>query len=100
MKKTYSYKVRAIDAEGDWSRYSLVDSTTTYRYYVCGDANRDGNVNIGDAVHLINYVFRNGAAPDPIEAGDAGCNDTTDLSDAIYIINFAFRNGPAPCCPD
>ena len=30
----------------------------------CGDSNGDGDINVGDAVYLINYVFKGGPAPD------------------------------------
>jgi hypothetical protein len=33
--------------------------------YVCGDANSDGSLNIGDAVFMINFVFKGGPAPEP-----------------------------------
>lgn len=69
--------------------------------FVCGDANSDDLANVGDAVFLINFVFKNGPAPDPIEAGDANCDDLTNVGDAVYLINFVFKTGPAPCaaCP-
>ena len=69
--------------------------------YICGDANSDNLANVGDAVYLINYVFKGGPAPDPIEAGDANCDENANVGDAVYLINFVFKNGPAPCasCP-
>jgi len=33
--------------------------------YVCGDANSDGSLNVGDAVFMINHVFKGGPAPEP-----------------------------------
>ena len=67
--------------------------------YLCGDANGDGVVNLADAVFLINYVFKGGAAPDPLEAGDANCDDAVNLADAVHLINYIFKDGPEPCCP-
>jgi len=67
--------------------------------YVCGDANGDGSVNVGDAVYIINYVFRGGPAPVPFGAGDANCDGSVNVGDAVYIINYVFRGGPVPCCP-
>jgi len=32
--------------------------------YVCGDANGDGQLNVGDAVFMISYIFKGGLAPD------------------------------------
>jgi hypothetical protein len=67
--------------------------------YICGDANGDEQVNIGDAVFLINHIFNGGAGPDPIEAGDANCDQEGNVGDVVYLINYVFRSGPEPCCP-
>jgi hypothetical protein len=69
---------------------------------VCGDANSDGQANVGDAVYLINFVFKGGPAPNPLCKGDANDDDGTNVGDAVYLINFVFKGGPAPvpgCCP-
>ena len=65
--------------------------------YICGDANGDGNVDVGDAVFIINTVFKGGPEPEPIESGDANDDGNTDVGDAVYIINMVFKGGPAPC---
>jgi hypothetical protein len=69
---------------------------------VCGDANGDANVNVGDAVFLINYVFKSGPAPVPRCAGNANGDANVNVGDAVYLINYVFKGGPAPdhgCCP-
>ena len=66
---------------------------------ICGDANGDRAVNIGDAVYVINYIFKGGKNPVPIEAGDANCDHAVNVGDAVYVVNFIFKGGPAPCCP-
>jgi hypothetical protein len=100
---TYHYKVRAKDAEDQWSKFSPVDGITVYALptYVCGDANGDEAVNVSDAVAIINYVFVYGAAPDPFEAGDANCDGLVNVSDAVGIINYIFiDDANAPCDTD
>ena len=70
--------------------------------YVCGDANHDGSRNVGDAVFLISYVFKGGAAPHPVCAGDANGDGGTNVGDAVYMINYVFKGGLPPteaCCP-
>jgi hypothetical protein len=67
--------------------------------YICGDANNDQLVNIGDAVHLSYYIFKDGPAPIPEEAGNANCDDSVNIGDAVYLLNFIFKHGPPPCCP-
>ncbi len=67
--------------------------------YICGDANFDDDVNVADAVFLINYIFNGGPAPNLIEAGDANCDFSTNVADAVYLVNYVFKGGPEPCCP-
>jgi len=67
--------------------------------YMCGDANGDEAINVADAVYLINFVFKGGAAPDPMESGDANCDGDINVADGVYIINYVFKGGAEPCCP-
>jgi len=66
--------------------------------YLPGDANGDWAINVADAVYLINYVFKGGPPPDPIEAGDANCDGNPDIGDAVFLINYIFKGGLAPGC--
>ncbi len=68
-------------------------------FYQCGDANRDGIVTVNDVVYLINYLFRNGPPPDPLEAGDANCDGSANSGDIVCLLNYLFQNGLPPCCP-
>jgi hypothetical protein len=63
------------------------------------DPSGDGSLSPGDIIFLINYLFRGGSAPDPLEAGDATCDGEVGAADVAYLINYFFRNGPPPCCP-
>ncbi|MEZ5358186.1 MAG: GEVED domain-containing protein [Candidatus Zixiibacteriota bacterium] len=67
--------------------------------YVCGDANNDRAFGLGDAVFLINYIFKGGAPPPNMAAGDPNCDGRVNIGDAVYMIDYIFRGGPAPCCP-
>ncbi|MEE9442471.1 MAG: M28 family peptidase [candidate division Zixibacteria bacterium] len=65
--------------------------------YVSGDANGDGGVDVGDAVYIVNHVFKGGPAPEPLIAGDANCDGSVNVGDAVYLINHVFKGGPGPC---
>jgi photosystem II stability/assembly factor-like uncharacterized protein len=70
--------------------------------YICGDANGDGQVNVGDAVYLIAYVFKGGPPPDPECLGDANGDGQVNVGDAVYLIAYVFKGGDPPvdgCCP-
>ncbi len=63
-----------------------------------GDANNDDQINVGDAVYLINYIFRSGPGPIPypVCSGDANGDCTSNVGDAVYLINYVFKGGPPP----
>jgi hypothetical protein len=63
-----------------------------------GDANGDGIVNLSDTIYLLNYLFKGGSSPDPLEAGDANCDGSINLADVIFLLNFLFKEGPLPGC--
>jgi hypothetical protein len=68
------------------------------RTYLAGDANADGVVDIGDVVHIGNYLYKSGPPPDPSEAGDTNCDRIIDIGDVVSLINYLFKGGPAPGC--
>jgi hypothetical protein len=63
-----------------------------------GDANGDWVVDVGDAVYLINYLYKSSSAPSPLQAGDANCDGNIDVGDVVYLINYLFKGGSAPSC--
>lgn len=63
-----------------------------------GDSNADETIDLGDAIYILNYLFKGGPDPCPMEAGDANSNGAVDLGDAIYVLNYLFKGGPAPAC--
>jgi len=88
-----SVKVKdSYDMESAWS------DAASIKVVARGNANADSLINVGDAVYMINYVFRDGAPPDPVEAGNANCDEWTNVGDAVYLINYVFKEGPPPGC--
>lgn len=63
---------------------------------ICGDANGDGVVSIGDIVFQIDYLYNGGLTPDPLSAGDANGDSSVDISDAEYLKDFLFGSGSPP----
>ncbi len=78
------------DADGD----GLGDACD----YICGNADGDNSISIGDAVKIVTFIFKGGDAPDPIESGDANGDWSCNVGDAVHLITYIFKGGPAPRC--
>ena len=66
--------------------------------FVRGDANGDGNVNISDAVAILNHLYLGGPA-ECLEAMDADRSRRVDISDPIVLIRRLILGGRAPQPP-
>jgi hypothetical protein len=89
--------------QGDLVHVTLPNETSGIDFdlsslFIRGDASGDGVIDVSDVVYLINYLFINGPAPDPLEAGDADGNAVIDITDVVYLINYLFIGGPPPGC--
>jgi hypothetical protein len=87
-----SFSATDVCGETNTSRVRILVGSTS-----CGDCVSDSSIDVGDVVYLINYLFRDGAAPDPVCRGDVNCDGVTDVGDAVLLINYLYRNGTAPC---
>lgn len=71
-------------------------------HFICGDVNDDALIDVGDAIYVLNYLYKGGPAPqcDPITAcGDVNLDDLVDVGDAIYLLNYLYKGGPPPGNP-
>ena len=69
------------------------------------DTNGNGDLELADAVKLLNFLFLGGPAPDCRDAADSDDSGDLGLSDAVRHLNFLFLGGLAPpgsdgCHPD
>jgi len=94
----YFMTATVTDAEG---RSDMKTSMSLHRCQSVsdpGDFNDDGTVNVGDALYLIEYIYKDG--PEPVGGpgrADANCDDNIDLNDIIFIIKYVLAEGDAPC---
>lgn len=80
----------------------LIETIGPCESYICGDADGNSSIGIGDAVFIVDYVFRSGPSSVPVCAGDANGDGHVNIGDAVHIVRYIFSNGPPPeqdCCP-
>ncbi len=94
----FYWRVNAFDQAGNESGFSDAANFEFVRY-ICGDADGDLNVIVSDAVFIVNYIFKGGPAPMPLESADVNLDGMINVGDAVYIINYIFKGGPPPCEP-
>jgi hypothetical protein len=96
-----NYPVDHYAEHWDLVTYNLYGDPSLVRegisQFTRGDCNDDGIVDASDVVFLINYLFQEGPAPDPLEAGDANSDSVVGPADVVYLINYLFKQGPPPC---
>jgi hypothetical protein len=93
----YYYKAKAKDAQGQESPWSQRIRVAVGLNFVRGDANADGSIAIGDVVCLVNYLFKHGSVPVPLDSGDANFDGKVNLADVVYLVSYLFKHGPVPC---
>jgi hypothetical protein len=94
----YYWRTKAKDEAGHESAWQKRPFQFTAIHFIVGDATGDGVIDVADVMSLINYLFIEGSAPDPLEAGDANCDGAVDIADVMYLINYLFIEGPPPDC--
>jgi len=90
----------ALDAQG-------TETTTVFVVFgpfggvefVRGDANRDGLLNVADAVFTLSFLFTGGLGPECEDACDSDDGGTIELTDAVYFLLHLFLGGPPPPMP-
>jgi len=94
----YFITATATDASG---RTGMKTSMSLYRCgtaVVPGDYNDDGMTNVGDALYLIDFIYKGGTTPvGGAGRADANCDNQIDISDVIFIIKYVLSEGEAPC---
>ncbi len=64
--------------------WRIVAGGISIQPFAAGDVNKDGKVNLGDIVLLVNFIFKGGLAPDPHWLGDVKADGSINLEDLIF----------------
>ena len=91
----YYVKVKAKDTH---NRETAWSDSSSIAIFTRGDCNGDAVIELGDVVYLIDYMYKDGSAPLPLNAGDVNCDGVVELGDVVYLITYLYKAGPAPTC--
>nr|MBN2276383.1 agmatine deiminase family protein [candidate division Zixibacteria bacterium] len=84
---------------GDFCRADTLSFiVAAYNVFICGDADGSGAINILDVTFLINYLYKDGPSPSPVEAADVNKSGAVNILDVTYLINYLYKDGPEPDC--
>ncbi len=64
--------------------------------FLRGDVNGDGNLNVGDAINLLQFAFAGERRPECLDAADANDDGRVNLADTLTILAYLFaESGPS-----
>ncbi len=91
--ETYDYHVTGSQSNGFMFDYI---GKVNIQGHIAGDVNLDNVCDVLDVIYVINYKFKNGPAPLPVEmAGDVDGSGMINILDILYYIKFLYKDGPA-----
>lgn len=67
--------------------------------FLRGDSNNDGEVNMSDGIHTLDWLFRGGSIPVCLDAADANGTRDVNIADPVYLFQALFIGGPPPPFP-
>lgn len=89
--------VRVRNPDGRISRaasFTLLEPA----HFIRGDANRDGRVEVGDALRILLALYRGQELGCP-DAGDFDDDEVIEMGDGIGVLEYLFRGGRPPRPP-
>jgi hypothetical protein len=98
---TYYFTLACADSDNPQHRDTIAVSLRVVDQPVippvCADADGSHQIDIADAVFLVNYIFASGPAPNPPALGDTDCDGALDIADVVRLIAYIFGGAPSPC---
>ena len=67
--------------------------------FLRGDCTDDGEVNLSDAVCILEGLFAGGPGPGCLAAANVNTDSAVNIADATYLLNHLFVGGAAPAAP-
>ncbi len=79
--------------------YEIEVSPPAVPAFLRGDGSGDGNLDLTDAVCVLDWLFGGAAKPGCLAALDTNGDGQVDIADPLWLLNYLFAGGPAPVEP-
>lgn len=66
--------------------------------YICGDLDGDSTVGTNDMLDLHDYLFYEGATPEPLIAANTNSCNGVNVGDLLKLVQYLFQGAAAPEC--
>ena len=80
-------------------RINAFEDVSSVQPFIRGNSNGDENVDLADAIYLLNYLFAGGRGLDCRDAADINDDGSVNLSDPVALLNYLFSAGDPPPPP-
>ncbi|MEM7167976.1 MAG: hypothetical protein AAF581_21160 [Planctomycetota bacterium] len=90
-----SLQILGVGGSADWDR----GADEFVAHFNRGDANGSVNVEVGDAVAILGYLFSGDPLTNCLDAYDVNDNGGVAIDDPIYLLAWLFSSGPQPPAP-
>ena len=64
-----------------------------------GDATGEGEIDLGDALFILRFLYQSGPAPSCADAADANDDGQVAMADGLQLLNYLFLGGVQPAVP-
>lgn len=95
----YGDQLIAAGSNRFFSELYRLQALPSVRFFVRGDSNDSGTLELTDVLVTLNYLFLGAASPTCEDALDTNDSSTLDLTDALLLLNYLFSSGNAPSAP-
>jgi PKD repeat protein len=69
------------------------------RFFLRGDADGNGKLELTDSIRILNFLFLGGAKPPCMDAADFSDSGRVDISQAVGLLNYLYQGGSQPAVP-
>jgi hypothetical protein len=86
-------------AYSDFATLNRIGFFVPQLFFVRGEVNGDGFVDLSDAISILLFLFLGGSTPDPLSEADIDDTGGVDTTDVILLLGHIFLGGPPPAAP-